>query len=147
MDKKFWLMLFDVTRKRNKSVVNGIILVVNLKWRIMGDKNINLRKRGQCGFNLRLLKQKIPARFVFPGTTKTAKTKSVKFKSLKVQINNRRGKDCAGVMVAFDSQNMFAFATRRCPADGLVGKITARNQKISLIFRQLAYDRVIVCND
>ncbi len=66
VEKKLWPVFGNIAVERRKAGVNGVILIVDLRWRVVGDEDIYFWKRMQLRFHFRLFKQMMTARFVFP---------------------------------------------------------------------------------
>jgi hypothetical protein len=73
MKEQSWLSATNIARKRLEGQMNFVLSVVDVSWRIVGDKHINPWECGNRIFDLILVIKKVAARLVSPRTTETAK--------------------------------------------------------------------------
>jgi hypothetical protein len=137
----------NVTAKSLEAEMNLIISVVNVPRRIVGDENINRRKRSNQIRNLILLVKKVTSWLVSPRAVETAERKTTETLRPKMQVENGSGKRSNAVVISFDSEYARALRCLCRLQNELVCHITARNQNVRTLTGRCLRKPVIVGND
>lgn len=147
VQEEFGLRVCDVVAERGEADVDFVVAVMDKPRRIVGDENVHWREIGQRLFDLGLLKEVIAARLVFPGAAKAAESDVSKSEGGAVHVANRRSEWGAGVVIAFDCENLAAVASVCDLKNGVVGEVTAGDEEVNLGVRNSASYKLVIGDD
>lgn len=105
VEKEARLGALDVRGEGFEADVNVIVSVVNVAWRIVGNKHVNRWKCGEHSGHLVLGVEMMAARLVLPRALKAAEGQSSEGFKMEVQIDNRSRKWRVAVVVSFDGED------------------------------------------
>ena len=88
--------------------VNRFVPLMNAARGIVGDENVDGRKRLQKFFDFELREEKIAARFVAPAAAEPAELDAADFDDVEVKIFDRRSERRGTVVIAFDGEHVTA---------------------------------------